>query len=97
VPYAESSPLVIEDLALDGPGQGEALVELVGAGLCHSDLSTIDGSRARPTPMVLGHEASGMVREAGAGVVDLKPDEINLGFDRLAEGSAMGQLVQFSG
>jgi alcohol dehydrogenase len=74
-PYADSSPLVIEDLELDAPGAGEVLVELVGAGLCHSDLSTIDGSRARPMPMVLGHEASGIVREVGLGVTDLKVDD----------------------
>ena len=43
------------------------LVEVAYAGLCHSDLSVIDGSRPRPTPMVLGHEASGVVRETGQG------------------------------
>ncbi|MGB7158355.1 MAG: alcohol dehydrogenase catalytic domain-containing protein, partial [Tepidisphaeraceae bacterium] len=74
-PYAQSAPLVIEDLELDAPGRGEVLVELVGAGLCHSDLSTINGSRPRPMPMVLGHEASGIVREVGLGVVELKPDD----------------------
>src|SRR5262245_22572782 len=74
-PYAESLPLVVEDLELDAPGQGEVLVELVGAGLCHSDLSTIDGSRPRPVPMVLGHEASGIVRDVGPGVASLKPDD----------------------
>src|SRR5829696_3523228 len=74
-PYAGSRPLVIEDLDLDGPGPGEVLVEIAAAGLCHSDLSTINGSRPRPTPMVLGHEASGVVREAGAGVVDFRPDD----------------------
>ena len=73
-PYAESRPLVIEDLDLEGPGEGEVLVEIVAAGLCHSDLSTLNGSRPRPLPMVLGHEASGIVREAGAGVADLQPD-----------------------
>ena len=46
-----------------------------GAGLCHSDLSVINGSRPRPTPMVLGHEASGIVREVGTGVRGLKPDD----------------------
>ena len=74
-PYAESQPLVIEDLELDAPGPGEVLVELAAAGLCHSDLSTINGSRPRPLPMVLGHEASGIVREVGAGVIDFKPDD----------------------
>src|SRR5688572_20300782 len=71
-PYAQSNPLVIEDLELDAPGPGEVLIEVAAAGLCHSDLSTINGSRPRPTPMVLGHEASGVVRELGAGVADLK-------------------------
>jgi alcohol dehydrogenase len=74
-PYAESSPLEIEDLDLDAPQGGEVLVEVVGAGLCHSDLSTINGSRPRPMPMVLGHEASGIVREVGPNVTGLKPDD----------------------
>jgi alcohol dehydrogenase len=74
-PYAASSPLVIEDLELEQPGHGEVLVEVIGAGLCHSDLSTIDGSRPRPLPMVLGHEASGIVRELGSGALDLKVDD----------------------
>jgi alcohol dehydrogenase len=74
-PYANSAPLVVEDLELDAPGTGEVLVELVGAGLCHSDLSTINGSRPRPVPMVLGHEASGVVREVGPNVADLKVDD----------------------
>jgi alcohol dehydrogenase len=74
-PYANSAPLVVEDLELDAPGSGEVLVELIGAGLCHSDLSTINGSRPRPVPMVLGHEASGVVREVGPNVADLKVDD----------------------
>src|SRR4051794_183818 len=74
-PYADSMPLAIEDLDLDAPGPGEVLVEVAAAGLCHSDLSTINGSRPRPLPMVLGHEASGIVREVGAGVTDVKPGD----------------------
>ncbi len=74
-PYADSKPLVIEDLELTGPGPGEVLVEIAGAGLCHSDLSVIDGSRPRVMPMVLGHEASGVVREVGPGVHDLAPGD----------------------
>jgi alcohol dehydrogenase len=49
---------------------GEVLVEVVGAGLCHSDLSVIDGSRPRVMPMVMGHEAAGIVREVGATVTE---------------------------
>lgn len=67
-PYAQSQPLHIETLNLDGPGRGEVLVEIAAAGLCHSDLSVIDGSRPRVMPMVMGHEASGIVRGVGADV-----------------------------
>jgi alcohol dehydrogenase len=71
-PYARSLPLIVDDLALDGPGPGEVLVEIAAAGLCHSDLSVINSSRPRVMPMVLGHEASGIVRECGAGITDLQ-------------------------
>jgi len=74
-PYVGSTPLVIETLQLDGPGEGELLVEIAAAGLCHSDLSTIEGIRPRPIPCVPGHEAAGIVRDVGAGVTDLKPDD----------------------
>ena len=80
-PYAESRPLVIEDLELAGPGPGEVLVEIAGAGLCHSDLSVIDGSRPRVMPMAMGHEGSGVVREVGPGVHDIAPgDHVVLSF-----------------
>ncbi len=71
-PYAKSEPLRVEELALDPPGEGEVLVEVKAAGLCHSDLSVINGDRPRPTPMALGHEAAGTVAELGRGVADLK-------------------------
>ena len=70
-PYAESRPLRIETLDLEGPGEGELLVKVAGAGLCHSDLSTIDNSRPRALPAVLGHEGAGIVAEVGAGIRDL--------------------------
>jgi alcohol dehydrogenase len=71
-PYAESRPLALEELDLDEPGPTEVLVKVEAAGLCHSDLSVIDGSRPRPTPMVLGHEAAGVVEAAGREVPDLQ-------------------------
>ena len=71
-PYATSRPMVVEELDLDPPGEGEVLVKIRAAGLCHSDLSTINGDRPRQMPMVLGHEAAGEVVELGAGVKDLK-------------------------
>jgi alcohol dehydrogenase len=70
-PYADSLPLAIEQLDLDGPGPGELLVRVKAAGLCHSDLSVINGDRPRPVPMALGHEAAGVVEELGPGVTDL--------------------------
>lgn len=70
-PYAHTRPLSIEELDLAAPGPGEVLVRVRAAGLCHSDLSVINGDRPRPTPMVLGHEAAGMVEELGEGVTDL--------------------------
>src|SRR4030081_1160623 len=69
-PYAKSLPLVIDDITLADAGRGEVLVEIAGAGLCHSDLSVLDGSRPRKMPMVMGHEASGILREVGAGVAE---------------------------
>ncbi|MBW4023853.1 MAG: alcohol dehydrogenase catalytic domain-containing protein [Proteobacteria bacterium] len=70
-PYAASRALSVETLTLAPPGDGEVLVEIKAAGLCHSDLSVINGDRPRPMPMVLGHEASGVVREVGRGVRSL--------------------------
>jgi Zn-dependent alcohol dehydrogenase len=60
-PYGESRPLQIEEIQLAPPGPGELLVRVRAAGLCHSDLSVIDGSRPRVMPMLLGHEATGEV------------------------------------
>lgn len=70
-PYAQTQPLEITELELDGPGPGEVLVRIHAAGLCHSDLSVINGSRPRVMPMVLGHEAAGEVVELGEGVGEL--------------------------
>jgi alcohol dehydrogenase len=70
-PYAESRPLEVVELELDPPGTGELLIRVDAAGVCHSDLSVVDGNRPRPTPMVLGHEAAGEVVEVGAGVADV--------------------------
>ncbi len=74
-PYAKSQPLQIEELELDRPGEGEVLVRIRAAGLCHSDLSVIDGKRPRPLPIVVGHEAAGEVVEVGPGVSDLRPGD----------------------
>lgn len=74
-PYAISRPLVIEEVELTPPGEGEVLVEIAYAGLCHSDLSAIAGRRPRRMPAVVGHEASGIVVEIGPGVTALGPGD----------------------
>lgn len=74
-PYTQSLPLTIDELTLQPPGPGEVLVRIRAAGLCHSDLSVIDGNRPRPLPMALGHEAAGEVVACGPGVTDLVADD----------------------
>lgn len=71
-PYADSQPLSVEDVSLAAPGPHDVRVRIAAAGLCHSDLSVIDGNRPRPLPMVLGHEAAGEVVELGRDVTDLR-------------------------
>lgn len=69
--YAESQPLRVTDLDLAPPGDDELLVRIEAAGLCHSDLSVVDGNRVRPVPMLLGHEAAGVVEAVGSAVGDI--------------------------
>lgn len=64
-PYVTSEPLTIADLDLAPPAENELLVRIEAAGLCHSDLSVVDGNRVRPVPMLLGHEAAGVVEQVG--------------------------------
>jgi alcohol dehydrogenase len=71
-PYGTTKPLKVRDVELGAPGLGEVMIEVKAAGLCHSDLSTINGDRSRPVPMVLGHEAAGIVCALGDGVTDLE-------------------------
>ncbi|MFL4473156.1 alcohol dehydrogenase catalytic domain-containing protein [Paeniglutamicibacter sp. MACA_103] len=71
-PYATSQPLRVQELTLDAPGPGEILVRIEAASICHSDLSVVDGSRPRPLPMLLGHEAAGIIEQLGDGVEDVQ-------------------------
>jgi len=71
-PFVDSKPLTIEEVELASPGHGEVLVRIGAAGLCHSDLSVINGDRPRPMPMALGHEAAGVIEQLGDGVTDLR-------------------------
>lgn len=74
-PYAQTRPVTIAEVELDPPGPGEVLVRIKVAGLCHSDLSVINGDRPRALPIILGHESSAEVVETGEGVNDLRPGD----------------------
>ncbi|PEQ11425.1 alcohol dehydrogenase [Novosphingobium sp. PC22D] len=74
-PYARSTPMRFTELDLDPPGAGEVLVRIEAAGLCHSDLSVVNGDRVRPMPMALGHEGTGIVEALGDGVTGLAPGD----------------------
>ncbi|MFJ7253867.1 zinc-binding dehydrogenase [Streptomyces sp. NPDC098085] len=67
-PYSATRPVEVEELELGAPREGEVLVRIAAASLCHSDLSVVNGDRVRPLPMALGHEAVGVVQETGPGV-----------------------------
>lgn len=67
-PYRKSRPLRITTLELHPPGPTEVLVKVAAAGLCHSDLSAVNGTSPQPMPTVLGHEGSGTVVETGSAV-----------------------------
>ncbi|MFE7775844.1 Zn-dependent alcohol dehydrogenase [Streptomyces sp. NPDC057445] len=70
---------VVDDLEIRDPGPGEVLVAVAAAGLCHSDLSVIDGTIPFPVPVVLGHEGAGVVEAVGPGVAHVEPgDHVSL-------------------
>ena len=71
-PYQDSNPMKIVELELKEPGSKEILIRIEAAGICHSDLSVVDGVRVRPVPMLLGHEACGIVEKLGDQVSDLE-------------------------
>ncbi|MDQ1027189.1 Zn-dependent alcohol dehydrogenase [Streptomyces umbrinus] len=70
---------VVDDLEIRDPGPGEVLVAISAAGLCHSDLSVVDGTIPFPVPVVLGHEGAGVVEAVGVGVTHVQPgDHVSL-------------------
>lgn len=71
-PYAQSKPIRVCELDLDAPEGNEVLLRITAAGICHSDLSVVNNDRPRPVPMLLGHEAAGIIEEVGPDVTDLK-------------------------
>ncbi|MFD8825988.1 zinc-binding dehydrogenase, partial [Streptomyces sp. NPDC059605] len=74
-PYSETRPVEVEELELGAPREGEVLVRVAAASLCHSDLSVVNGDRVRPLPMALGHEAVGIVEDIGPGVGRVSPGD----------------------
>ena len=73
--WEQGQPLSVEVADLDPPGPGEVLVEVKAAGVCHSDLHPARGDWPMKTPVVLGHEGSGIVREVGPSVASLQPGD----------------------
>ena len=70
--WEPGTPVDVREVELDGPRAGEALVRIAACGVCHTDLHVVDGSLPEPLPIVLGHEASGVVVETGPGVEQLR-------------------------
>ena len=73
--HTPGSPLTIEEVGISKPGPREVLVRTVAVGVCHSDLHFVDGHYPHPAPVVLGHEASGIVEQVGELVRTVKPGD----------------------
>ena len=73
--YDGEKAVLRDDLEVRAPGPTEVKVRVVACGLCHSDLSVIDGTIPWPTPVVLGHEGAGIVEEVGAAVRNVAPGD----------------------
>lgn len=74
-PFEQSMPLRVREVIADETGPTECLIEIEAAGVCHSDLSVVTGTRPRPVPMLLGHEACGRILRVGASVGDFAPGD----------------------
>ncbi|MER8864635.1 zinc-binding dehydrogenase [Mesorhizobium sp. M0751] len=74
--FEPNRPLAVETVRVAPPGHGEVLVEIVASGLCHTDLTALDGVNATSVyPLIPGHEGAGRVVETGAGVIGLRPGD----------------------
>jgi S-(hydroxymethyl)glutathione dehydrogenase/alcohol dehydrogenase len=74
-----NKPLEIEEVAIDDPGPGEVLLKTAASGICHSDLTVLEGGLPVPPPCVLGHEPAGVVEAVGDGVTDFVPGDHVIG------------------
>ena len=76
VAFEAGKPLEIVEVDLEGPRQGEVLVEIKATGVCHTDAFTLSGDDPEGAfPAILGHEGAGIVVEIGPGVTSLKPGD----------------------
>jgi len=76
VALAAGKPLEITDVDLDGPREGEVLVEIKATGVCHTDEFTLSGADPEGLfPAILGHEGAGVVVDVGKGVQSVKKDD----------------------
>jgi S-(hydroxymethyl)glutathione dehydrogenase/alcohol dehydrogenase len=76
IAWEAAKPLSVETIELEGPKDGEVLVEIMATGICHTDAYTLSGADPEGLfPAILGHEGAGIVREVGAGVTTAKPGD----------------------
>ena len=82
----KDAPFELQDLELEEPDRGEALVRIVASGVCHTDAITRAGDMPMPFPAVLGHEGAGVVEKVGAGVTNVMPgDQVIIGWPSCGE------------
>ena len=76
IAFEAGKPLEIDTVQLEGPREGEVLVEIMATGICHTDKFTLSGDDPEGLfPAILGHEGAGIVRECGPGVTSLRPGD----------------------
>ncbi|MFC4726890.1 S-(hydroxymethyl)glutathione dehydrogenase/class III alcohol dehydrogenase [Coralloluteibacterium thermophilus] len=76
VAWEAGRPLSVEEVDVEGPREGEVLVQIVATGVCHTDAFTLSGADPEGLfPVILGHEGGGIVREVGKGVMCVKPGD----------------------
>jgi S-(hydroxymethyl)glutathione dehydrogenase/alcohol dehydrogenase len=90
--YESKTPLRIEDVEVLPPQRGEVTVRMKAAGVCHSDLHVMKGDLTMPTPIILGHEGSGVIEAVGEGVTTVQVAEAAAAVGRLAE-STPGRII----
>jgi NDMA-dependent alcohol dehydrogenase len=73
--YEFNKPLVVEEVELDPPREGEILVRMAASGVCHSDLHVLQNIHPTALPVILGHEGAGIVEQVGPGVTHVAPGD----------------------